>query len=73
MRDGYYSEPPSYFARPVAPWEHELAASLEAIFTSGTHDLGGIVAGLNKTSVRPPGGDDWTVESFRAVLKQVGW
>ena len=73
MRDAYYSEPPSYFGRPVPPWEEELAATLQAIFTAGTHDLEGIVTALNKSSLRPPGGDDWTTDGFKAVLRKVGW
>lgn len=73
MRDTYYSEPPSYFGRPVTPWEEELAGTLQRIFTSGGHDIDGIVAALNKSSVRPPGGADWTVDGFKAVLSKVGW
>lgn len=73
MRDAYYSEPPSYFGRPVTPWEEELAATLQKIFIAGTHDIGGIVTALNKSAMRPPGGEDWTVDGFQAVLKQVGW
>ena len=73
MLDAYYSEPHSYFGRPVTPWEEELAATLQGIFTSGTHEVDGIVAALNKSSMRPPGGEDWTVEGFQAVLKKVGW
>jgi hypothetical protein len=73
MPDDYYSEPPAYFDRPVTAWEEQLAGTLQAIFTSGTRELDGIVAALNKSSVRPPTGEDWTVERFQSVLKDVGW
>jgi hypothetical protein len=73
MREPYYSEPPSFFSRPAVAWEEELAGALQATFATGTHDLEGIVAALNKTSVKPADGGDWTVERFKAVLKDVGW
>jgi hypothetical protein len=73
MRDAYYSEPPSYFGQPVTPWEEELAATLQAIFTAGTHDLEGIVTALNRSPLRPAGREDWTADGFKAVLQNVGW
>lgn len=73
MRDAYFSEPPSYFGRPVTPWEEELAATLQAIFAAGTHDLDGIVTALNASSLRPPAGDGWTTDSFKALLKKAAW
>jgi hypothetical protein len=73
MPDGYYGEPPAYLDRPVTAWEEQLAGTLQTIFTSGTHELDGIVTALNESSVRLPGGEDWTVERFQSVLKSVGW
>ena len=72
MREAYYSEPPSYLDRPATPWEEELVAALQAIFTSGTHDLAGIVMALNRSSVKPPDGETWTADRFQAVLRKVG-
>ena len=72
MHEPYYSEPPQFFERSVGPWEEELAAALQEIFSAGTHDLDGMVAGLNQKGVKPPDRDTWTVEGFRSVLKQVG-
>lgn len=73
MHQFYYGEPPQFVHRQATPWEEELASVLATIFTAGHHELDAIVVGLNRSTVRVPGADKWTVESFTATLKKVGW
>jgi hypothetical protein len=61
-------------SRTIAPtdWEMSLAGALEAIYATGTHDLDGVVAGLNNSRVRPRQGGSWTAETFTATLRDLG-
>jgi hypothetical protein len=54
------------------PWQKELASTLESVFGRGAHDLDAVVAGLNGSRVRPPGGGDWTPETFTRVMHELG-
>jgi hypothetical protein len=60
-RDG---EPGSYEAR--------LAQGIEKVFGTGTHDLPGLVAGLNGEGLFAPDGQAWTEKSFTAEMKRLG-
>jgi hypothetical protein len=73
MLEMYHGEPPQFVSRPATDWETQFADALQALFRAGVHDLDGIVSGLIQTSVAPPKGDAWTVETFKATLKEVGW
>jgi hypothetical protein len=53
-------------------WQQELANAIESIFTKGARELDEVVAGLNRSRVRPPNGGDWTAESFQAVMRELG-
>lgn len=53
-------------------WQQELAAAIEGVFTKGARALDEVVAGLNATRVRPPGGGDWTAENFTSVMRELG-
>jgi len=56
---------------PQTDYERVLADALERILAE-THDLPGIVAGLNAAGLRTPEGKAWTADSFQAVIKRLG-
>ena len=58
--------------RAPAAEEIRLALALEAILAQGTHDLDGILAGLDAASVAAPGGGAWTEQAFRAEMSRLG-
>lgn len=58
--------------RAPTEWEIELAETLISIFSRGTHDLNAILARLNRSTVRPPEGGDWTATNFAAVMQDLG-
>ncbi|MGE3933156.1 MAG: recombinase-like helix-turn-helix domain-containing protein [Rhodospirillaceae bacterium] len=58
-------------AAPQTDYERALADALEHILAE-THDLDGIVAGLNAAGLRTPDGKAWTPDSFQAVIKRLG-
>jgi hypothetical protein len=71
-RADLYLEPRQVATTPATAWEDELGDMLEASFAAGIHDLDGLVARLNASRVRPPGGAVWTVEVFQSVLRELG-
>ena len=56
----------------VTAWQQELADAIEGVFTKGARELPEVVAGLNRSRVRPPTGDDWTEANFTAVMRELG-
>lgn len=62
----------SVAAWPPSAEEQALGDALEAILKQGIHDLDGIVAGLNASGVTPPGGGEWTADTFQAEMKRLG-
>jgi hypothetical protein len=56
----------------VTAWQQELANAIESVFSKGAVDLPDVVAGLNKTRVKGPNGEDWTEASFTAVMHELG-
>lgn len=56
---------------PQTDYERALADALEHILAE-THELAGIVAGLNAAGLRTPDGKAWTADSFQAVIKRLG-
>jgi hypothetical protein len=67
-----YLEPRQTREREPTAWEQELANAIEGIFAKGGWDLDQIVAGLNKSRVRPPTGGEWTKDNFQAIMKELG-
>jgi hypothetical protein len=67
-----YLEPRQARATPPTAWEQELANAIETIFAKRVWDLDQLVAGLNKSRVRPPVGGEWTTDNFQAVMKELG-
>lgn len=59
--------------RTRAPTEYELALvqALETVMADGTHDLSGIVRGLNALNFRMQDGAMWSEESFTAEIKRL--
>lgn len=56
----------------ITAWQQELANAIESVFSKGAVDLPDLVAGLNKTRVRGPNGENWTEENFTAVMHELG-
>lgn len=54
------------------PYERKLAGAIEQIFGDGTHDLAGLVSGLNMLGVAAADGAPWTEVSFAAEMKRLG-
>jgi hypothetical protein len=53
-------------------YERQLATGLFDILSRGVHDLPGIVAALNGSNVRPPGGEHWTETIFSEEMQRLG-
>ena len=58
-------------ARAPNDFESGLADTLMATFADEIHDLPGIVAGLNESSVANPGGGPWTEDAFASALRDL--
>ena len=56
---------------PPTDYENSLGDALEEIMADGTHDLAGIVAGLNKRHVRTRDGATFTEGNFQSELARV--
>ena len=54
------------------PYERKLAGAIEQVFGAGTHDLAGLVAGLNKLGVAAADGSPWTEATFAVEMKRLG-
>jgi hypothetical protein len=67
-----YLEPHQTRQWPPPPYERKLAAAIEEIFAGGTHDLAGLVAGLNAASITAPDGQVWTEERFVEQMRSLG-
>lgn len=57
---------------PATAYELKLAGSLSEVFAAGTHDLPGIIKGLNDLGLHAPGGTAWDEDNFRAEMKRLG-
>ena len=57
---------------PHGDYEIRLGDALEALFEAGVKELPEIVAGLNRSGVKAPGGAAWTEEVFRAEMARLG-
>lgn len=49
-----------------------LGDVLEALFDRKVHELDKIVEGLNEAGIKPPDGQLWTAETFRAEMARLG-
>lgn len=58
--------------QPFTPYETKLAGSIMEIFRRGTHDLPGLVQGLNDLGLHSPDGGEWTEENFRDEMRRMG-
>ncbi|MGX7732736.1 recombinase-like helix-turn-helix domain-containing protein [Rhodococcus sp. 2H158] len=67
-----YLEPRQTHPDPLTPYEDKLAGSLMEIFGTGTHDLPGVVEGLNGLGLHGPDGRPWTEDTFRAEMRRLG-
>jgi hypothetical protein len=56
----------------TSQYERALSAALLKILGNSIHDLAGIVAALNKTSVKPQNGASWTEATFVAEMERLG-
>lgn len=67
-----HTQPVQSRTQPTTNYENVLADELEAIYGRGDHRLTAVVDALNETGVRPPGGEDWSTDSFTAELARLG-
>jgi Recombinase-like helix-turn-helix domain len=67
-----YLEPRQSRTGAPTDWEQELANVIEAIFAKRSWELDQVVAGLNRSRIRPPTGGEWTKENFQTVMKELG-
>lgn len=71
-RDDLYLQPRQAATRAATDWENDLADVIEAAFAAGARDLDELVAGLNRSRVRPPGHAAWTPEVYVDLMKRLG-
>lgn len=57
---------------PFSPYEVKLSGSIMEVFASGTHDLPGLVAGLNTLGLHAPDGGQWNEDNLRAEMRRLG-
>lgn len=57
---------------PISPYERKLSGAIMEVFARGTHDLPGLIDGLNGLGLSAPDGEVWTEESFRAEMRRLG-
>lgn len=67
-----YLDPHQARTHEPTAWQQELANAIESIFAKGTHELDQVIAGLNASRVRPPGGGQWTEQNFTALMRELG-
>ena len=67
-----YLDPHQTHPEPISPYEQKLSGAIMEIFGTGTHDLPGLVAGLNDLGLNGPDGETWTEETFRAEMRRLG-
>lgn len=71
MSDQYLVEHQTH-PEPISPYEAKLSGAIMEVFARGTHDLDGLVAGLNGLGLSAPDGGEWTNESFRSEMQRLG-
>jgi Recombinase-like helix-turn-helix domain len=64
-------EPRQHGTAEPTVFENELGDVMEETFARGIHDLGGLVAALNRSRVRPPDGTAWTEPTLASILRQL--
>ncbi|UUZ60295.1 recombinase-like helix-turn-helix domain-containing protein [Nocardioides sp. B-3] len=57
---------------PLSPYEEKLSGALMEVFATGTHDLPGLVAGVNSMGLHAPDGNAWTEDNLRAEMRRLG-
>ncbi|MEU0649677.1 recombinase-like helix-turn-helix domain-containing protein [Streptomyces umbrinus] len=55
-----------------SPYEMKLAGAIEEIFAAGTHDLPGLLRGLEAAGLTAPDGQPWTEASFTTEIERLG-
>ena len=72
MPELYLDPAQSRLGKPLGPYEKKLSGALAEIFGGGTHDLEGVIAGLNTLGLHAPNGEPWNEDSFRAEMRRLG-
>lgn len=67
-----YLDPHQSRTQEPTAWQQELANAIESVFAKGARELDEVVAGMNKTRVRPLDGGDWTADNFTALMRELG-
>jgi hypothetical protein len=65
-------EPHQARRRPPTDYENMLGDAIEAAFAAGAWELDALVARLNTDAVRMPDGREWTTESFKTLMAELG-
>ncbi|MGW1738307.1 recombinase-like helix-turn-helix domain-containing protein [Nocardia sp. NPDC001965] len=68
----HYLEPNQTHPEPISPYETKLSGSIMEVFGRGTHDLPGLIAGLNELGLHAPDGQAWNEDNFRAEMRRLG-
>jgi hypothetical protein len=66
-----YLEPHQARQRPATPFEDLLGDAIERAYAEGIHDLTGVVAYLNRSGPSAENGQDWTEDSFTALMARL--
>ena len=66
-----YLEPHQARQRPATPFEDLLGDAIERAYAEGIHDLTGVVAYLNRSGLSAENGQDWTEDSFTALMARL--
>jgi len=67
-----YLEPHQARQRPPTSFEDLLGDAIERAYAQGIDELPGLVAYLNDTGPSAENGQDWTEESFTALMARLG-
>lgn len=67
-----YLDPHQTHPEPLSPYELKLSGAIMEVFGRGTHDLPGLITGLNDMGLHAPGGGAWDEESFRSEMRRLG-
>lgn len=72
MPDLYLDPAQSRLGKPLSPYEKKLSGALAEVFGEGTHDLAGVISGLNTLGLHAPDGAPWDESRFRAEMRRLG-
>ncbi len=72
MQTDRYLQPHQARQRATTTFEDLLGDAIERAFADGAHALPEIVAHLNRTGPSSENGQEWTEQSFQALMARLG-